>query len=850
MQPALYNFYVGTRITGFTVNANMGINTVTGEYTMAANTYASDKIAVPDDCTHIYFHMDPRRIHGLYLYTSGNDFIGFVNLYLWYQDGNESLAYKLPDNIGYIAYTMLDTTVDIVGTISPINFVRVANPYYKDLNKKLEKESSQEFFRVTLDGKINLRGDDFRLVYNADIEDELIFAIEKYNTRTDKWIEYYKGNFTKTDCKFNVATGNCELKVTTIDNYTELLNKYENTYDLIKLAPALSEIKITKRALIQIYIGGSTIISNFIGGTYWEAEATEAIADYNTLRNTYYFAPIRSANELHIRSSNDPEVNGMYAGIDGKLIGESGKYYISVEELSAFGTARLTLRKVSDDTEIGRSTEAVRIGYFNDSVPGDDASKKKFFVFADADNIAITGSNFYAVVENMLPYRLWGRLLLDVDSITDSTGTHNTYAIPYDDISGDHYAYKKCIGLSGSLDIYCKAVYSEEPTKFGMNDYKQYFTDNFLNSLFFQARPLPISRNDWINSSLWFTYDSAYENFEKSLRVKYTLKDSYSIADAIKALLKEIAPKIKHEATSEYSEFLYGNTVPLPGFDRFFVYITQKTNILKGKYDQAAQKAEITLKDIFDMLAQCFKCFWYIDSENRLRIEHISYFINGMSYAGPPSVQVDMTQMQDQFNKKNTLYFQTEIEYDKSKLNSRYEFAWMDDCTEPFDGLTLDINSSYVQKDNKEEITVSNFSPDVDYMLFAPGEFSNDGFALLCPVKASDGSLELPIIKHELIDENNNEYEATTQNYYASWPFLIKLYMYDLPAKKISCNMLKNLNPVGTKKTMQNTIDMPVEEDLDENRLIKTVFGNGQINSISTNINTRIAKVELVYRPI
>ena len=69
---------------------------------------------------------------------------------------------------------------------------------------------------------------------------------------------------------------------------------------------------------------------------------------------------------------------------------------------------------------------------------------------------------------------------------------------------------------------------------------------------------------------------------------------------AIKALLKEIDPTLQHEATAEYSRFLYDTTVPM-SMARFYVHITQKTNILKGEYDQPAQKAEVSLEDIMKM---------------------------------------------------------------------------------------------------------------------------------------------------------------------------------------------------------------------------------------------------------
>jgi hypothetical protein len=48
---------------------------------------------------------------------------------------------------------------------------------------------------------------------------------------------------------------------------------------------------------------------------------------------------------------------------------------------------------------------------------------------------------------------------------------------------------------------------------------------------------------------------------------------------------------------------------------------------------------------------------------------------------------------------------------------------------------------------------------------------------------------------------------------------------------------------------MKHTIEFPIEEDLNELELIKTTIGNGKIDEVSINVNTRRAKVRLLYKP-
>lgn len=708
-------------------------------------------------------------------------------------------------------------------------------PHYKELNKKYAKESGQEFFRISLDGKINLFGSDYEIISQSSIEDQLIFIVDKYNNTSKKWVEYYRGEFSKTDCKFDHDKKKCELKTTAVDGYTEVMNKYENTYDLIKLAPEISKINLHKRSLMQVYISGANSISNFFGGIYWEDDVNEAIDDHDTLVNKYYFSYIKAGNEFYVRGAGISDVNGVYAGTNGYWSCWNG-YTCYMGTDTPMTKAYIYIKRNSDGAVLYQSV--------------------KQWMFTNAGNCYIGRENIEMVnvsnpsdkftIESPFLYHIYRRLLCDVDTISDSEGVKNTYNLPSDDFVTDNRNYKKCIGLTGGL-FFCTSRTVTEPTKYGLNDYGEYFTNEFIPASAGIGRPLPISKNSWANASLWYVYDSYYEYFEERLRKQYTLKDSYSIGAAIKAILKKIDPNITHEPTPEYSQFLYGSSNPL-GMERFYVYITQKTNILKGDYDRPAQKAEASLEELMKMLRDCFRCYWYIE-DNKFKIEHIYFFMNGGGYSGKSNYQLDFTKLTDQFNKKLSSYFQSEIEYDKSDLNQRYEFAWMDDVTDLFGGNIIDVKSNYIQKDKTEEINIGQFSSDVDYMLFNPSNFSEDGFALLCPVK-NGSTLELPIITvNGLVDENKDIYTAVAQNWYASWIYLQNFYLWDMPAYSIESNVLNYLYARDVKKCMKHTIEFPTEEDLDELELIKTAFGNGKIDEISISLDTRMAKVNLLYRP-
>ena len=834
MVPPKYNFYVGEADTYLVyLNSYASIDN-SGNYSSEATSdkFASNKVALQANKLLFFNLVSLDSYNAIFFYDKDQKFISYSALA---SINNTVIVPPIKAKYFAVRFTTVDANFAAKKNTKFIYFTEKVEPHYKDLSKKYAKESGQEFFRVSLDGKINLFGSAYEIVEQSSLERQLIFIIEKYNRKSGKYLEYYKGEFNKTDCKFDYDKKKCELKTIAIDGYNEIMNKYDNTYDLIKLAPEITKINLHKRSLMQVYVRGANSITNFFGGTYWEDDVNEAIDSHDDLINKYYFSYIKAGNEFYVKDAGIEAVNGVYAGTDGYWSQWNGHTcYFGTD--AAWTKANIYIKRNSDNTILYQSVKQWLFTEKDNCYIGID----------DIEMVNVNDPSDKFTIESPFVYHIYRRLLCDVDTVEDSDGIKNTYDLPADDFVTDNRNYKKCIGLEGGA-FFCTSRAVDEPTKYGLNDYNKYFTNQFIPSTSGLGRPLPISKNSWANASLWYVYDTSYEIFEERLRKQYTLKDSYSIGAAIKAILKKIDPTISHEPTAEYSQFLYGDNNPL-GLDRFYVYITQKTNILKGNYDQPAQKAETSLEELMKMLRDCFRCYWYIE-DNKFKIEHIYFFMNGGSYSNQSSYQLDFTKLTDHFNKKLSLYFQSEIEFEKSDLNQRYEFAWMDDVTELFGGVTIDVKSNYIQKDKTEEINIGQFSSDVDYMLFNPSNFSDDGFALLCPIK-NGSTYELPIITVEnLIDENGDEYSAIAQNWYASWIYLQKLYMYDMPAQSIESNVVKYLYAQDIKKCMKHTIKFPSEEDLDELELVKTAFGNGKIDEMSFNINTRQAKVNLLYKP-
>lgn len=761
---------------------------------------------------------------------------------------------------------------------------RLQGPHYSKLENKYKKETGQVFFRSSLEGSIKIFGTDCDYIKSQSLETKYLLMITD-----NKGTVLALNSFVKTDCKLDSVRHSIELKLSSIDRYSKLMDNYDNTYDLIKLSPAITPLILTKRLLYQFYIQGANSVSCYANGTYWEQDTNEAIDDAKALKEKYYFAENLSLQEFQITKEMSETYAGTYIHIPGtpcttwvnqteggghiKMVGISDLSHIestsvirwfysgkpvSGQELSGLKDEWKFALKIYDDRAFGNLNAAFSTGIY---------VQKDWNVNSEKATIGSDGEYEFRVTEgqsskkfklDVVYYTIWGRVLADVDTAVEpSSGeTKTLYDLPKDDFVSERVNYRKCIGLIG-LQVQQSGYTVKHPTKYGRNDYGEYFTNNFVSAVTkTEHMPVPISRSTWANTSIWAIIPDNWVLFESQFRTQFTLKDAFALSDVIKALLHKINPLIKFEATAEYSKFFYeGDTsTPIIPFDAsrvgYIPFITPKSNVLKGNYDQAAQKAEITFEQLMNMLRDCFRCYWYIDDSNRLRIEHISYFMKGLSYT-QPNVQFDLTKKLDKFNKKIVLYAQETTSYSKDDLNSRYEFGWMDDSTNTFDDMEIDVKSLYVQSDKTEEINSQVFSSDIDLMLYAPDKFSEDGFVLMMANKDT-GKVPIAAVSSLRDDEYIYEYKATPQNYLCSWLYLARYYMLDMPAYNIEYTRAPSSDAyrvTGIKQFKQQDIEFQTDEKIDLNKAIKTSVGTGIIDSLSVNIDTHLISATLAYSP-
>lgn len=723
-----------------------------------------------------------------------------------------------------------------LGTMDADNYIApyIVHPNYKDdLAKEYELETNQRFYRAKLSGKLSFIRDDYDYINNKPFDTTFLLLIEKSNDGGKTWTSYYSGQFMKTDCTFIDYDKKVTVQPDTIDEYNDVLAGLEKEYNLITLAPAIQRITINKRPLIQIYVPGDSIVSCFLGGTNWEQDAN-ATTDQNALVRTYHFALCNILKEIQITSHGSPAViSGLYTGrmatgasadvFEGKLYPELNvNYYIYITQQRIdglpFGAVAVEIRKQSDDTAMFRYTKVT-------TSPFDTL---------EFDLTAVEGSGATGTMHaDMKSYNIYARYLCDVEKIGDL----NTYPLPADDIVDNNRNYRRAIGYA--VDVaFISNNFSDTPTEWGLADNGKYFAPPY--SIYGQTF-YPIARSTWRYASLWFGFYLMDWILEEKARKAYTLRDAFPVASCISVLLNQIAPGIKHEATAEYSQFLYGSSNPISGLT-FRLLVSQKTNIINGEYQQPAQKVPTTLQQFTNMLRDCFKCYWYIDG-GKFKIEHIQFFKNGGSYGGGAIISRDLTK---EINLRNGLpwaFNTSEYSFDKVDLAERYQFEWMDDVTTPFEGLPIQVISKYVTPGKIEEINISNFTSDIDMMLLNPGNMSSDGFALFAAVPPQTGTQWILPFTRQTI----NGVEYLLQNGYLAFINLQSPYwMYDLPARRVSVNG-SEVNAYGIERKKKQTFSFPATDDPNPMQLIKTYIGNGQVDKLSVNLHSRSIKATLKY---
>ena len=608
--------------------------------------------------------------------------------------------------------------------LSAGNDTRQAFPVYKDdLAIDYALEQNQEFYRGKLSGKLTFQKDDYLFIRNKAFDTQFLLEIFISYNAGQSWTSYWRGTFWKTDCEFNEDDQTAIVTPNVNDRYNAVLAGMDKEYNLIELAPEIVPVKAEKRPMIQVYVPGQSVIGCFLSGMWWEQEA-EPESDETKLVNDFKFSLNKVLTIGEISGSMSPQLPDVFY----KAFTGDARFTPATPGTTDFVDSVYTLRYYyivgsggyTQRWQILRNSDSTVMWEWANTGGGMPVIQNlpMTVTLTPVSGTGATG-NVTLYVHDMPVY---SRFVCDTPQVSGL----NTYPIPADDIVENNRNYTRVIGYYFPDTIYFSTSLTSTPNQWGLYQPGQYYQPPYL---YWHPELFPVARNAWGRVSIWFTFYAFDWIVEESGRQPFTIRHTYPISSVISVLLAKIAPGITHAGTTDYSQFLYGQN-PLSGIDVRYL-ITPKSNLVTAGYDQPAQKAPITLKNVLDMLRDCFRCYWFIDEQNRFRVEHIQYFRNGGSYSGSPVVGIDLTTQKVPRNGKEWAFARNQYKFDKPEMAARYQFGWMDDVTQLFEGFPIDIISKYVNPDNIEQIDVSKFTSDIDYILLNPGDISKDGFALL-----------------------------------------------------------------------------------------------------------------------
>lgn len=703
-------------------------------------------------------------------------------------------------------------------------------PIYKDdLSLDYELESNQRFYRKKISGKLSFVRNDFALINSAAFNTEFKFTIEHSNDFGLTYSEIFKGKFYKTDCTIDEDNEKIEVQPSVDDEYNKVLAGLEKEYNLIELAPDNEFLTIYKRPLIQVYVPGDDVVTCFFNNYTFEIDVNSPIDDVTELASKYYFALSSRDAEVTLTAGADApdDLNGVYVGhitVDESGVHESATFMPEDDNIMYY------LEYSSTAVIEWHSTYTLK-----SKVTGSIVYQNQKNNRITNETIRLSAQGFGTTTGDIKVYAIMARYLSDVDEVKGVPA----YDVPADDIVADNKNYHKVLPYNVET-FYISNNYSDTPTKWGKADDGRYFLppEGTSTDVFY-----PVARSTWRNASVWFKFYWLDDTMDEDARKAYTLRDAATLSSTINVLLQQFAPEITHQATAEYSQFLYADSNPLDGGIRqFTLLISQKSNIINGEYQTPAQNAPITLQQILNMLRDTFKLYWYIE-DNKLKIEHVEFFRNGGSYSKNNSISYDLTKLINVRNGKTWAFGTSNYTFDKEELPERYEFEWMDDVSTMFEGNPVEVVSPYVQEGKIEDITISNFTSDIDLLLLNPSEMSSDGFALFAAVEPDGGGqLELPFV-----DLTVQGIDYHLQNGYLSYFYLQpKFWLYDMPAKDIRING-GNYYAKSIDRRKKQTLSFPASVEINPIALIKTYLGSGQIEKISVNLCSYVANTTLKY---
>jgi hypothetical protein len=736
-------------------------------------------------------------------------------------------------------------------------------PLYSDL-KEIYNLSDKEHCAglvPSVEGTIQFgRLNGFEDIHESDIKTK--FILYAYQGNQLKWT----ATFHKTDCTINVEAEKVEVQMSRESSYNAVFDILDQTFNVVDFAPKKSSVFYDRRAILQVYMEGANTITNIVDGMSWEIDAS-TLAGYDRSESIFfneYAFGIMNSQVTAIRGQAFIPYYNLSEDISGKYIFSNANQNFRRDD------GLYTIREVagSNDSEyeiVNQSGVRVFLAENVPTVPAFTNSPAKrwpFFGFPGWNGQETAGAIFTNVNNSAEKVRVFEFLPMAriLSNKSEINGVQGTDVSNYQTGDEDNLAYKYAypineIAYQGYGEISFEPTYLpqiwDEAAMFENEALKPFVSPDM-------ATAYPINPSGWTECGFWVWINNYSPIFNSPDFGKLDIgtilliggdegetRDAFHLSSVIQNFLDEANKKsgtnITFNESAQYSRFLYESINPITNSKNGFHFITPKTNLLVENYDFAAKRGDLKLDDIFKLLWKSYRLKWYIDSEQRLRIEHIYFFENGGSYSSK-IIGTDLTELIEATTEEKWTKFNSIYDYQKPELKEQYLSKWMDEQSEYFTGFPITAKDDWVEKGTEQVDQITVFSSDIDYANSTNETISKDGFFVL-GADFVNGKYK---IAYEAISFDDGRY-ALMQN--GRWAFTYlheNFHRHNLMCENVILNQ-RNIIASSIKKIKTQNIRLNNISVQNTISLCRTQFGEGQIIRVVIDVDTQETELTILH---
>lgn len=679
------------------------------------------------------------------------------------------------------------------------------NPVYGEgdmFTASIQSIDSGEFLNKKLATSLELQRGEAQLIVDADFDSE--FTLKTYLPKSDQLV--WEGKFYKTDCDFYKTQTSYRVVIKearTVDTYTNILKNINKEYDIItELATPFREISYKRRSVVQIYMHGSGKINNFLGkNIYFQNDVDDKDISLNDVQlygfeDNGFFAYITGVGTNDIQQ----DVCGFYTpfyvlvgGIPQLTRFEKGDYYILNTPDNMVVREKIGVTPSGSDPIIYQGGTGSRLT--TPHLPAEPLDH-----ISDGTQVRFYAFSFFA------------RLLTDTTEI----GGNPTTPILDNDFAG---------GSGGYLYTYPvetdNIIISEEnnDTTGKLSRFPSdaiHFPNNYFLTPVSSDILYPVNESDWYDVATFLSWDSSIADLLDQGDKTVILKHAYSLTNVIKAFLSAIDPNLTFESSPEYSSFLFESNNIRPVVREIF--ITPNSNIKVGEYDEPATIAKLIFNSLLKFLKDVYRVRWFVDAENRFRIEHINWFDDIDN-----NETIDISALKEPSSKVLWDYGNEQFSYEKQELPQTLQYKWSYKVSEAFAGLPIEHLGRFVS-DEVQDITFENFSSDIDYILLQPDSIDDVGFMVFeCDI--DNDNRTVPVV--DIVFKGNT---FSLQNGYLSLAYIAENYfIYDAASSNLNINGNAVTSNSEMKSKVKNVIFASKDHVLSNILYLQTADGVGKV---------------------